>query len=131
MAEATTEGSVQVRWRTVVDTDDSELTYEVFRDGGATPIWTGEGSSVWWKRPQVSFVDNDVRPATTYSYRVRASDDTNAGGLSAAVTAQAKTPAASYASTVRADNPRPVLGLHRSAARGCRTSGPPPPTPAA
>jgi hypothetical protein len=105
VAEATSEGGVQVRWRSVVDTDDSELTYEVFRNGGSTPVWTGQASSVWWNRPQVSFVDNDVSPGTTYSYRVRARDTTNAGGLSATVTAQAKTPAASYASTVRADNP--------------------------
>ena len=53
-AQATSEGAIQLRWRSVVDSDDSELTYSVYRDGNTTPIWTGGASSVWWKRPQVT-----------------------------------------------------------------------------
>ena len=61
---------------------------------------------MWWKRPQVSFVDKNVTPGTTYSYRVRATDATgNSSALSTAVSATPTAQAASYASTVRADKP--------------------------
>ncbi|WP_211332444.1 LamG-like jellyroll fold domain-containing protein [Nocardioides aurantiacus] len=105
VAEATSEAAVQVRWRTVVDPDDSEITYEVYRNGNPVPVWVGQSSSLWWKRPQVSFVDTAVSPGTTYSYRVVASDGTNRSALSTATSATARAAAGSYASTVRADNP--------------------------
>ncbi|MFU8946728.1 LamG-like jellyroll fold domain-containing protein [Mycetocola zhadangensis] len=105
-AQATSSGTVQVRFRTVVDSDDSVLTYRVFRNGSTTPIWTGTANSVWWKRPQVSVVDGAVTPGTTYSYRVTASDGTNTSGLSAAVTAQATGVTADYPARVRADRPQ-------------------------
>jgi fibronectin type 3 domain-containing protein len=116
VAEATSEGAIQVRWRSVVDPDDSEVTYNVYRNGASTPIWTGTASSVWWKRPQVTFVDNTVVPGQTYSYRVRASDPVpNTGNLSSAVSATATAPTATYASTVRADRPSLYWNSTRSA----------------
>ncbi len=105
VAEATSEGAVQVRWRTVVDPDDSEITYEVYRNGNPVPVWVGQSSSMWWKRPQVSFVDTSVTAGTTYSYRVVATDGTNRSALSTATTATARAASGSYASTVRADAP--------------------------
>ncbi|MCW2848944.1 MAG: Fibronectin type domain protein [Marmoricola sp.] len=104
-AEATSDGTIQVKWRTVVDSDDSEITYSVFRSGTVAPVWTGVASSVWWRRPQVTFVDTNVTPGTTYSYRVQASDGTNTNAKSALASATATAAAPSYASTVRSDHP--------------------------
>lgn len=104
-AEALTSGAIQVRFRTVVDPDDSLLTYSVYRNGSATPIWTGTASSMWWVRPQVTFVDTTAVPGTTYSYRVRSSDGVNVSGLSGAASARAVTKALDYAGQVIADGP--------------------------
>jgi fibronectin type 3 domain-containing protein len=101
----TAEGTIQVRWRSVVDPDDSEITYQVFRNGASTPIWTGVASSVWWKRPQVTFVDTNVTPGVSYTYRVNASDGTNTSAVSAGVAGIARTPESTYATTVRASAP--------------------------
>lgn len=104
-AEALTSGAVQVRFRTVVDPDDSLLTYKVYRNGSVTPIWTGTASSLWWVRPQVTFVDTTAVPGTTYSYRVTSGDGVNVSALSGAASSQAVTRAVDYAGQVIADAP--------------------------
>jgi fibronectin type 3 domain-containing protein len=105
-AQGTSSGGIQVRFRTVVDPDDSILTYRVYRNGSGTPIWTGTANSVWWKRPQVTFVDSSASAGTTYSYRVTASDGVNTSGLSASVAAQATAATGDYPARVRADRPQ-------------------------
>jgi hypothetical protein len=116
VAEPTSDGTVQVRWRSVLDSDDSELTYRVYRtaptSSGCTSgspgtlVWQGSASSVWWKQPQVTFVDTSVAPGTTYYYRVRASDPAgNTSCPSTVAAAAATSPSSTYASTIRADHP--------------------------
>lgn len=105
-AQATSDGTVQVRFRTVVDADDSDLTYDVYRGNETKPIWSGVSRSLWWERPQVTFVDAAVTPGSTYAYRVTASDGTNTSARSAASSATVRAAAADYASTVRADAPQ-------------------------
>ncbi|WP_354576115.1 LamG-like jellyroll fold domain-containing protein [Frigoribacterium sp. UYMn621] len=102
-AEALTSNAVQVRFRTVVDPDDGVLTYNVYRNGGTTPIWSGTASSYWWSRPQVTFVDTNVTPGTLYTYRVSATDGINTSTLSGSVGARPATKAANYPSTVISD----------------------------
>lgn len=102
-AEATSDGTIQVRARTVVDPDDSDLTYTVLRNNQV--VWTGVASSLWWKRPQVTYVDTNVASGQTYSYRVRVSDGTNTSNLSAAVSATATAASSDYPALVRSDNP--------------------------
>lgn len=104
-AEALTSGAIQVRFRSVVDPDDSLLTYRVYRNGSTTPIWTATASSFWWVRPQVTFVDTTATPGTTYSYRVTASDGGNVSALSGTTSARAVTKALDYAGQVIADGP--------------------------
>ena len=104
-AEAVSPGAIQVSMRSVVDQDDSELVYSVFRNGASTPIWTGTATSKWWVRPQVTFVDTDVTAGTSYSYRVRVSDGTNTSALSAAASAQPISEASDYVGQVIADDP--------------------------
>jgi fibronectin type 3 domain-containing protein len=100
-AQATSDGAIQVRFRTVVDPDDSDLTYRVYRNNGATPVWTGSGKSLWWERPQVTFVDSDVTPGINYSYRVDVTDGSNTSGLSASTSARAVAAGADYSNAVR------------------------------
>ncbi|MGI3782953.1 MAG: LamG-like jellyroll fold domain-containing protein [Janthinobacterium lividum] len=105
VSEPASDGSIQVRFRTVVDADDTELTYRVYRDGASTPIWTGTARSMWWTRPQLTVVDSAVTAGTTYTYRVTASDGTNTSALSTSTSATATGTRPDYASTVRADSP--------------------------
>ncbi|MCW2804801.1 MAG: hypothetical protein JWN06_3018 [Propionibacteriaceae bacterium] len=103
VAEPLTSGAIQVRFRTVVDTDDSDLTYSVYRNGGATPIWTGTVKSMWWTRPQVTFVDSGVVAGTSYGYRVTASDGKNVSALSATSSAVAQERPVNYPTQVIKD----------------------------
>lgn len=107
-AKAISPGAVQVSIRGVVDPDDSDLTYAVYRSSNTTtPIWTGVAKSQHWYRNQVTFVDTAVTPGTTYSYRARVIDPAgNRSGLSATVSATASAAGSAYASTVLADAPR-------------------------
>ncbi|TFC65164.1 LamG-like jellyroll fold domain-containing protein [Cryobacterium sp. TMT2-4] len=105
-AEALTSGANQIRFRTVVDPDDSALTYNVYRNGGATPIWTGSASSLWWTRPQVTVVDTNVAAGTNYTYRVTANDGVNTSPLSASVAARAVTKGVDYPTQVIQDGAR-------------------------
>ncbi|MEH3090304.1 MAG: LamG domain-containing protein [Microbacterium arborescens] len=131
-AQATSDGTVQVRFRTVVDADDSHLTYSVYRGNATEPVWSGTGKSLWWERPQVTFVDTDVTPGATYTYRVTASDGTNTSARSAAVSATARAAGADYAAAVRADAPNSLWSgstngtwVHDSAAAQTRTDAVP------
>lgn len=104
-AVAQSSGAIDVRIRTSLDDDDSELTYQVFRNNSSSPLWSGASSSVWWNRPQVTFVDTDVVAGQTYTYRVRATDGTNTSVLSQVASATAVAPVADYAASVRASSP--------------------------
>jgi hypothetical protein len=103
-AVSTEPGKVFFRWRSSTDEDDSELTYRVYRDGNySTPVHTVSGSSSPWLRPQFTYVDTDVEPGTSHSYRVTASDGTNTSGLSATVHATPAENTDAYAARVVAD----------------------------
>ncbi|HWU46764.1 MAG TPA: DNRLRE domain-containing protein [Humibacter sp.] len=103
VAQGMSNGSIQVRFRTVVDPDDSNLTYAVYRDGGSTPVWTGTAQSMWWERPQVTFVDTNAAAGSTHNYRVTASDGTNTSAKSALTSATAVAAHTDYASQVITD----------------------------
>ncbi|MEY9997841.1 hypothetical protein ABIE67_009960 [Streptomyces sp. V4I8] len=76
-------GEVDVRWRSSLDLDDSDLTYRVYRNGSRTPLYTVTGSSAPWKRPQLTFTDTGVTAGSTYTYQVTVSDGTNTSARSA------------------------------------------------
>lgn len=96
-------GSVKVSWQSSTDNDDGTLTYKVYRNGGATPVYTVTGDSKPWIRPQLSFTDTNVTPGVKYLYRVSASDGTNTSALSPNVAATVPTTAEAYPSAVLAD----------------------------
>ncbi|MQS07295.1 LamG-like jellyroll fold domain-containing protein [Streptomyces alkaliphilus] len=101
-------GEIEVTWRSSLDLDDSLLTYRVYRNNSALPVHTVQGSSVPWRRPQLSFTDTSVTEGVTYSYRITATDAAgNTSTLSPAVSATAASSTQPYVQAVLAD--RPVL----------------------
>lgn len=98
-------GQVQVRIQGSQDYDDADLTYSVYRNGGATPVWTGSARSWWYTQPQVTFVDTGLTPGSTVSYRVRASDGTTASVLSTVVSTVVASSDEAYATGVLDDTP--------------------------
>ncbi|MFJ8201363.1 LamG-like jellyroll fold domain-containing protein [Streptomyces sp. NPDC096152] len=96
-------GKVAVHWRSSYDTDDSDLTYRIYKDGGTTPVQEIPASSLPWSRPQLTWTDPDVAAGETHSYRISASDGTNTSGKSAAQSVQVASAAAAYPSAVRGD----------------------------
>ncbi|WP_347239687.1 LamG-like jellyroll fold domain-containing protein [Streptomyces sp. L2] len=102
---STTRGRIDVRWQASLDPDDRRLTYRVYRDGSDKPIHTVTGSSIFWRRPQLTFTDTHVSPGSTYTYRVTASDGTNTSASSTPVKVTAATASNRYAQQVVADRP--------------------------
>ncbi|MFE2376933.1 LamG-like jellyroll fold domain-containing protein [Streptomyces sp. NPDC059398] len=97
-------GQVRISWRAAFDTDDSKLTYKVYRDGAATPMATVRADSLMWDRPQISVTDTSVTKGKSYSYRITASDAAgNTSAKSAAVTATATSAAERYPTAVLGD----------------------------
>lgn len=99
-----TNGTIQVRLRSVVDNDDSDLTYSVYRNGSTVPVWQGVATSLWWKRPQVTFVDANVNPGQLYTYRVEVTDGVSTR-TSGSVGARALAPASDYQAKIISDKP--------------------------
>ncbi|MGW0694278.1 LamG-like jellyroll fold domain-containing protein [Streptomyces sp. NPDC002738] len=96
-------GKVEVNWQTSFDTDDGELTYRIYKDGAATPVYTTTGSSLFWDRPQLRWTDTAVAPGETHTYRISASDGTNTSAKSPAQTATVASAAEAYPARVIAD----------------------------
>jgi len=98
-------GTVRVSWQSNWDKDNANLSYAVYRDGDLTnPVFTTTSASTFWKRPALGFVDKDLAPGSTHSYRIRATDplgNTVLGdGVDITVTADKASP---YARQVAAD----------------------------
>uniref|UniRef100_A0AAU2JV47 DNRLRE domain-containing protein n=1 Tax=Streptomyces sp. NBC_00049 TaxID=2903617 RepID=A0AAU2JV47_9ACTN len=97
-------GEAQVRWRTSYDSDDSKLTYRIYRNGSATPIATVTADSLEWQRPQASWNDTTVKAGQSYTYRVTATDAAgNTSALSATASVTVPTSVQAYPNQVRAD----------------------------
>lgn len=56
------------------DRDNYTLTYSLYREGTAAPVYTTSAESLWWSLPALGFDDNTVVAGQTYRYRVVASD---------------------------------------------------------
>jgi len=67
-------GSIQVTFGTAWDNDNQNLTYEVLRDGGTTPVYTTTVSTNFWTLPTRSFTDSGLAPGSAHTYRVRIKD---------------------------------------------------------
>ena len=122
-AESRAAGQNTIRWQTATDTDDSELTYSIYRNGSGTPLATVQASSLWWNLPQASFTDTTATPGVSYAYRVRANDpDGHVGPLSAQIQITTATKAQAYPSAVRADGASTYWRLGDSVAAAADSS---------
>lgn len=98
-------GEVTVRYPSSYDMDDSSLTYQVFRNGGTTPVHTATVESAWWQRPAQQFTDT-AQPGSTASYRVTVTDPYgNVVTSSPSNTVQVAAATSAYAQGVLADGP--------------------------
>ena len=96
-------GSVRVKWPTNWDRDDQVLSYDVQRQGSATPLFTTSATSQFWNRPTLSFTDSSTVAGQTYSYRISAYDADGNRVTSSYVSIKATTGTSAYVSQVIAD----------------------------
>jgi fibronectin type 3 domain-containing protein len=100
--------SVNIFAQAPVDLDDPDLTLELFRDSGSTPIATANVHSLFWKQPVIGFTDSGLATGSQHSYRVQAIE-TNGTGSSPLSPASPKvtvgTSSSTYAATVLSQNP--------------------------
>jgi PKD repeat protein len=66
-------GQARLTWTANYDYDNSDLTYQVFRDDLPTPVHTVTRASTWWNRPSMTFTDTGLASGS-HSYRVRTAD---------------------------------------------------------
>lgn len=78
-ATSTVSGRVDLTWAASTDDRATQITYTVFRDGGATPIASVAGGTTG----TITFADTGRTPGAVHTYTVRASDGTNSSGPSA------------------------------------------------
>jgi len=106
---STSAGVDSVSFAGVSDADDGTLTYQIFRDGGQSPIASVKATSWPWALPMVHYRDAGLTPGSTHTYSVLASDGTRTSArspTSAPVQVAANNPSLSYEQR--------VLGAHPS-----------------
>lgn len=67
-------GVARVTWKSQWDMDNANIRYDVFRDGGATPVHTVTGSANPWYQPRLAFNDIGLPAGSQHTYVVKASD---------------------------------------------------------
>jgi hypothetical protein len=70
-------GTIKVTVTTSLDDDDTDLTYNLYRDNGATPIATTVAHSLYWRQPQISYQDSGLAAGSSHFYQVEVSDGPN------------------------------------------------------
>jgi hypothetical protein len=68
---STSGSSIALTWAASTDNVSSQLTYGIYRDGGATPVGTVVSSSAG----TVAFTDSGLAQGSTHTYRVDATDE--------------------------------------------------------
>jgi PKD repeat protein len=67
-------GAVRIKWNANYDRDNTDLRYEVLRDGVATPIAVNRATSNFWTKPALYAVDSGLVVGQTYTYSIRTID---------------------------------------------------------
>ncbi|GII99195.1 PKD domain-containing protein [Sediminihabitans luteus] len=67
-------GQARVSWKANYDADSPELTYELYRRGVSSPVYSTTSRSTYWVRPTMAFSDTGLTAGTSYDYRVRVAD---------------------------------------------------------
>jgi large repetitive protein len=102
-------GKVAVYVQAPLDTDDTDVTVRIYRDGGSTPIFTSPVHALFWRDPVVSYLDTGLPLGSSHTYTADAieTNGPNVSPRSAASRSVTVVNAASsgYESAVDADNP--------------------------
>jgi PKD repeat protein len=77
VANSVSADSARVTWTAQWDMDNEKLRYDVFRDGGTTPIGSVTGKSDFTNRPTMVYVDHGVAAGSSHTYRVKVVDPFN------------------------------------------------------
>lgn len=101
-------GKVSIFVQAPLDTDDTDVTVRLYRDGGTTPIATAAVHALFWRDPIVAFSDDSLALGSSHTYTADAVETygTNAGPKSSAsrsVTVVTNPPA--YEAAVDQDSP--------------------------
>ena len=102
------DGAVRISWPTNYDRDSEYLDYDVLRDDVVIETLEDVRSkSPDWGLPPVTYVDADVESGSTYTYRIRATDEDGHSILSqrATVTAAGAASESAYRDVVLSDRP--------------------------
>lgn len=67
-------GETRISWTANYDADNASLTYQLFRQGTAAPVYSTTADSTYWIRPSMNFADKNLTKGQTYNYRVRVED---------------------------------------------------------
>ena len=105
---STSSGTDTVQFPAVSSADVGTLNYNIYRDGGKTPIATLTATSWPWALPVLTYQDKGLTPGSTHTYTYAATDTTHLSGqspASASVTVASSSPALSYNQTVLSGNP--------------------------
>ena len=99
-------GEVQLNWSQNWDRDNETLTYRLFREGTALPIFQTTSASHFWNLQTMGYTDTGLTPGTTHRYRVVAVDafGNEAPSNWTSVTVAAST-TSTYAQAVMQDGP--------------------------
>ena len=109
-------GTARIGWEAASDQDNTTLTYAVTRDSSTTPIYTTTVNSTFYNRPALSYVDTNLTPGSTHSYKVRVTDPFGNTVLSAATSATiGSTTVDPYTASVLASGPIAFWPLSESA----------------
>jgi hypothetical protein len=73
-ATASGSGALRVTFGTAWDYDNATLTYDLFRDGGGTPIYTTQITTNFWTLPTRSYTDSGLSRGSSHYYQVRIRD---------------------------------------------------------
>ncbi len=72
------DSTIDLTWSASTDNQATTLTYQIYRDGGGSPV----GSVASASTTTVTYTDTDLAAGSTHTYRVRASDGQNTSNLS-------------------------------------------------
>lgn len=76
---------VTVTWKTTWDQDNNILKYEVFRDGGTTPVSTQNLAATFWDMPTATFTDSGLTARAKHTYKVKVTDLSSGKSLTSPV----------------------------------------------
>jgi PKD repeat protein len=66
-------GRARVRWTASWDKDNTSLTYELYRDGRTTPVYTTTVDSRFWVLPSLQFTDSGLNGGK-HTYQIKVTD---------------------------------------------------------